>query len=225
MQKSLKREAHLITKSAVETRHNEGPVRSLGQAPLTRSCHHERICVWTPSPCPLSALRVPPPTEARARRLLLHGRDCRRPWLWSLPGRLCPGDGAAHRRCSAHGGRAAGGRMGGRRLRPLRDDRVEGSPRAARESSYPGEARSRGKASMVEEALGWASRRATRDRETGRAASARSRSVAPRSLPERWSNTRTQGWQSLPATARLPTLGCMRMDPHEMSYRSIYSSL
>src|SRR5262249_30773043 len=54
-----------------------------------------------------------PPTKARARRLLLHGRDCRRPWLWSLPVRLCPGDGAAHRRCSAHGGRAAGGRMGG----------------------------------------------------------------------------------------------------------------
>jgi len=55
-----------------------------------------------------------PPTEAQARtsRLLLHGRDRRRQWLWPLTERLFPVDDAAHRSCSDHGGSAAEVRVG-----------------------------------------------------------------------------------------------------------------
>jgi len=58
--------------------------------------------------------KLPSPTEARARtsRLLLHGRDCGRQWLWPLRERLFPVDDAMHRRCFDHGGSAAGVRVG-----------------------------------------------------------------------------------------------------------------
>ena len=76
---------------------------------------------------------------------------------------------------------------------------------------------------MVADAFCWASQRETRSRDLGRATSTRYHSVAHLSLPERWSNKRTQGWQSLPPTARLPTLACMRMDPHGISYYTAHS--
>ena len=76
---------------------------------------------------------------------------------------------------------------------------------------------------MMADAFCWASRRKTRSRDLGRAASTRYHSVAHPSLPERWSYKRTQGWQSLPPTARLPTLACMRMDPHGSSHYTAHS--
>lgn len=57
--------------------------------------------------------KLPSSTEARARtsRLLLHGRDCGRQWLWPLRECLFPVDDATHRRCFDHDGSAAGGRV------------------------------------------------------------------------------------------------------------------
>ena len=66
----------------------------------------------TTMPYFLSARYPPTETLARVSRLLLHGRDCRRQWLWPLTERLFPVDNAAHRSRSDHGGSAGGVRVG-----------------------------------------------------------------------------------------------------------------
>ena len=55
-----------------------------------------------------------PPTESLARvsRLLLHGRDYRRYWLWPLTERRLSVDSVAHLSCFADGSSAAGVRVG-----------------------------------------------------------------------------------------------------------------
>ena len=101
------------TRAACRIRNNEGPVGRFGRHPSRALAITRRIFLWTPPPCPLFSLCVPPPTEARARAdcLRLPGRDCRHQWPGPLLARLFPGDGAAHRRCSAHGSSVAGVRV------------------------------------------------------------------------------------------------------------------